>query len=402
MPPPVAGRPAVVVLDGEQRSALAVVRSLGRGGYPVHVGSSVRGALAAGSRFCTSEVLLPDPGRESSAFVAAVARLVKERQARVVLPVTDTSILAVLEHRGLFAGARVPMADLERFLLASDKEATLQIAARLGIAVPPQWMLGEPGCPVPDIPHEQFPVVLKPSRSVAIEGGRRIKQGVSYAASPGDLASQLDRLSAAAFPLLVQARIVGPGIGIFLLRWEGTVRAVFAHRRIREFPPSGGVSVLATSIEAPASLVRKAEALLAALEWSGVAMVEFKQEARTGRHYLMEVNPRFWGSLQLAIDAGVDFPRYLVQLALGEPIVPVTQWQVGVTSRWGWGEIDHLLARLRHSRRAQLPPEAPGILRVILEAVPVWRPRQRGSVFRLTDPKPFLRETVAWFKALRE
>ncbi len=51
-------------------------------------------------------------------------------------------------------------------------------------------------------------------------------------------------------------------------------------------------------------------------------MVEFKADARTGTPYLMEINGRFWGSLQLAIDAGVDFPAILVAAALGAPIPP--------------------------------------------------------------------------------
>ena len=84
------------------------------------------------------------------------------------------------------------------------------------------------------------------------------------------------------------------------------MRAVFAHRRLREKPPSGGVSVYRESVAPDPSLVARAAALLAGLGWRGVAMVEMKTDARTGTPYLMEVNGRFWGSLQLAVDAGVD------------------------------------------------------------------------------------------------
>jgi predicted ATP-grasp superfamily ATP-dependent carboligase len=59
--------------------------------------------------------------------------------------------------------------------------------------------------------------------------------------------------------------------------------------------------------------------LLGQFDWQGVAMVEFKVEANTGTPYLLEVNGRFWGSLQLAIDAGVDFPALLVDAATGKP-----------------------------------------------------------------------------------
>src|SRR5678815_1154177 len=107
---------------------------------------------------------------------------------------------------------------------------------------------------------------------------------------------------------------------------EMCIRDRFAHRRIREKPPSGGVSVLSESVAADPETVRKSLALLSALDWNGTAMVEYKQDRVTGQRYLMEINGRFWGSLQLAIDAGVDFPALLVAAALGEHPAPVTQY----------------------------------------------------------------------------
>ena len=130
-------------------------------------------------------------------------------------------------------------------------------------------------------------------------------------------------------------------------------------------------------------------------------MIEYKQDTRSGRTFLMEINPRFWGSLQLAIDAGVDFPWYLAQLAIGEQVAPVTRWRVGVRSRWCMGEIDHLIARLRRSRDdLNLPSNAPGLFRTAASVLTPWRPRQRGDVFRVSDPLPSLREAVAWIRAL--
>jgi len=130
-------------------------------------------------------------------------------------------------------------------------------------------------------------------------------------------------------------------------------------------------------------------------------MVEFKEDTRSGRTYLMEVNPRLWGSLQLAIDAGVDFPWYLVELAAGARIEPVNQWRVGTRSRWIWGDIDHLLTRFRHSRGdLHLPAGAPGVVQTALSVLNPFRPRQRSDVFRLSDPAPFLRETIAWIRSL--
>jgi len=69
-----------------------------------------------------------------------------------------------------------------------------------------------------------------------------------------------------------------------------------------------------------------------------------------------------------------------------------------VRNRWWWGDVDHLLARLRRSRvELALPPEAPSRWQVVREFVRLWRPRERNEVLRLHDPWPFARETVDWF-----
>jgi predicted ATP-grasp superfamily ATP-dependent carboligase len=391
----------VLVLDGEARAALAAVRSLGRAGYQVHVGATSPLSLAGGSRFASSETVLPDPLLEGATYVQRVLTLAAERQVRVLLPATEASTIALLEHAELLTHLLVPTSDLAHFRNACDKAAVLDLARSLGIDVPEQWSV--PGLPedLPVLPQEVFPLVVKPSRSVVGPEGRRRKVGVSYADSPGHLRRLIADQGAEAGPYLLQSRIDGPGLGIFLLRWHGRTVAAFSHRRLREKPPSGGVSVLCESVVADPEVLARSEALLAALDWSGVAMVEYKQDHRTGRNYLMEVNPRLWGSLQLAIDAGVDFPRLLVQAALGEPVVPVTRWAVGVRSRWGWGDIDHLLLRLVKSKSAlALPPSAPGLLPTALSVLLPWRPRQRSDVLRLTDLNPWWRETRSWFRAL--
>jgi predicted ATP-grasp superfamily ATP-dependent carboligase len=206
------------------------------------------------------------------------------------------------------------------------------------------------------------------------------------------------QLPESAFPLLVQQRIVGPGTGVFLLRWNGRVLATFAHRRLRETPPSGGASVYSESIAADPELVAGATRLLEKFDWQGVAMLELKRDLATGTPYVMEVNGRLWGSLQLAIDAGVDFPALLVGAALGQfPQQPPT-YRTGVRLRSWWGDVNHLLARLRHSaERLSLPPNAPTrgqLMRDFLK----WRRSDRNETLRADDPRPFLVDTVEWIK----
>lgn len=392
--------PVVLVLDGEQRAALAVVRSLGRRGTTVHVASSISASLAGGSRFAASESLVPDPMGGAEPYSAAVARVAAGCGADVVLPITEGATLALLERVDQLGPVLLPSTDLARFQSATDKEGVLALASDLGIDVPAQWTIND-AAEAAGIPASRYPLVIKPARSVVSGTQGRRKVAVHYARDGSELAGVLQSLGPDAGPFLLQARIEGPGVGVFLFRWKGQTLATFAHRRIREKPPSGGVSVCCESIEAPADLVARSTRLLEVLQWEGVAMVEYKRDLLTGRYFLMEINPRFWGSLQLAIDSGVDFPWYLVQAMLGQPREPVTQWEVGRRSRWCWGEIDHLLTVLRRSPAAlNLPASAPSRLATLVQVLLPWRPRQKSDVFRWSDPVPAWRESLAWFRAL--
>jgi hypothetical protein len=130
-------------------------------------------------------------------------------------------------------------------------------------------------------------------------------------------------------------------------------------------------------------------------------MVEFKVCERTGTPYLMEVNGRFWGSLQLAIDAGVDFPALLLGAAFGELRQGSTQYHVGTRCRWWWGDVDHFLAVLKSAvTRTPIPGGRPSVLRALARLLRPPGPHDRLEVLRLRDPMPFLRESRDWIADL--
>jgi len=389
---------AVLITDGEQRAALAAVRSLGAAGHRVEVCSTRGRSLAGASRYARKDHCVPAPLARPAEFVRVVEALLREREIDVLLPISEPSLLAILPRRGDQPDVQIPFPPEGIFRNICNKERVLEAAKTLGIATPHQSVLTRPGqLSSLELERLPYPIVIKPSRSVGENGAGRTKLTVRHAADVGQLRSLLGTQTTSAYPILLQERIVGPGVGVFLLLWEGKFVAQFAHRRIREKPPSGGVSVYRESIEAPAGLVERSRDLLRFFDWSGVAMVEYKLDAKSGIPYLMEVNGRFWGSLQLAIDAGVDFPNLLLRASAGEELTPVTRYEIGIRSRWEWGEVDHLLARLRRSADAlALPPNAPGRGASLLNFVQ-WRACDRSEVFRLRDPLPLLREAVDWF-----
>lgn len=389
---PVRTRGAVLVADGEQRSALAAVRSLGRAGYSVYVSSAAVDPVSAASRYAADHAATADPLHEPARFVEDIIRLVDRWKINVLLPVSEAALLALLPERNRIR-ALIPIGSAEQFNRICDKKLVLSTAAELGIGVPEQVVLNDRVAFAMLSPDDlEFPMVVKPSRSVHQGEAKAI---VTHALDGTDLRRVIGELPDSSFPVLLQRRIEGPGVGVFLLLWDDVVLASFCHRRLREKPPSGGVSVYRESIPPDAALIERSRALLDRLGWQGVAMVEYKIDHSTGMPYLMEINGRFWGSLQLAIDAGVDFPMLLVEAALGRPRDPVTEYRPFVRSRWLWGDIDHLIARMRHSPQAlALPPGAPGRMRAVRDFIAAFA--TGDEVARRDDWRPGVREFVNW------
>jgi len=327
--------------------------------------------------------LSTDPLVDPGDYVAELSDLVRQHGVRVLLPVTDASVEAILGGRHhLPPSVAVPFPDLETYRKASNKAAILAEARNVGLAVPETVVLDHRDAALPS--GDFFPAVLKPHRSVV--GGRRF--GVQFVDTPDQCRAALRGLAPVAFPVLLQRRIQGPGEGLFVLRWNGRIVAEFAHRRLREKPPEGGVSVLRESIALDEELAAAGRRLLDALDWQGVAMIECKRDESSGRAVLMEINGRLWGSLQLAIDAGVDFPRLLVACAMGARVPGVTRYRVGVRSRWFWGDVDHLYLRLRNGGGAA------GKLAALRDFLGTGFRRTREEIWRWRDPAPFLLESL--------
>ena len=385
----------VFVTDGDERPALASARALGRRGDFVVVGSDQRQSLAGSSRYCRRHVSYPSPLVNRQAFDDFLLDFVERERIDVLVPVTDVTMHAACVNQGRlrrFCALAVP--PLEAFELVTDKRSLLEAAAQSGIPVPRTHVIEGIAGLKTHIDRIEYPAVVKPSRSrIRTEQGWR-PASVHYAWSERDLwrlYRDIDYL--ASYPSLIQERIVGSGVGVFGLFDRGHLIAAFAHRRLREKPPAGGVSVLCESIPLDPDLRAHAIRLLGPRGWHGVAMLEFKQDSRSGQFFLMEINGRFWGSLQLAIDAGASFPVLACDLALGRRPDRSPLYAIGVKSRWLLGDLDHLLLRLlKKDRDLHLAETAPSRLRVIADFLKFVEPNLHYDVLDVEDPRPFVHE----------
>jgi predicted ATP-grasp superfamily ATP-dependent carboligase len=385
----------VFVTDGGERPALAIVRALGRRGVSVIVGDDERVSLSSVSKYCARHVTYPSPTHDRRGFERFLLDFIARERIDVVLPVTDVTTHAVCAHQAAIRRhTAIAVPPLDAFNRVSDKATLLREAARCDVPVPRTHFIDSPARLRQVLNEVRYPAVVKPARSrIPIDAGW-MSATVHYAASADELLQLYQCTSyLASYPSLIQERIVGPGVGVFMLFNRGRLVSEFGHRRLREKPPAGGVSVLRESTPVDSSLRAYAMRMLGPIGWHGVAMMEFKQDSRTGQMFLMEVNGRFWGSLQLPIDAGLDFPHLVCQLALGAVPDAMPAYQVGVKSRWLLGDVDHLCLRLLKSNRSlRLPPSAPSRFRTLVEFMKFRQRNLHYEVARLEDPRPFLHE----------
>jgi predicted ATP-grasp superfamily ATP-dependent carboligase len=339
-----SGARRILVLDGQTNQALACVRSLGRAGHRVYVASASARPLAAWSRFAAGRVRVA-AGPPAAAY-AALRAWAKSEAIDIALPLTERSCLLCDRERPEWeaAGVRIGCGPSAMLMRAFDKENTVRLALSTGVAVPRT-----------EFPHSEdaidaagralgFPCVVKARFSNAWNeetGTFFADRGCGYAQDAADLRRAVaDRRQGSWWPM-VQSFVPGVGRAVSVLCDRGRIVAAFAHERLRDVRPTGSGSSLRRSIGLDERLFEPTRRLLAGLDWHGPAMIEYRDDGTAP--CLMEVNGRFWGSLQLGVDAGVDFPALWVAILEGGHPEPVLQYREGVTVRWVWGDVKRIV-----------------------------------------------------------
>lgn len=391
----------VLVLDGNQFSTLSIVRSLGRKNIQVTVGviENSHPGIATYSRYCKQLVTYADPLVNPQKFVEDIIAIVSRNSFDLMIPVTENTALPLAKQRAAIEPyCRLALPDNASLELAIDKNRTFEIAAEENVPVPIGITvnnLSELSGLTRDM---QYPVVVKPSRSVAeTSHAARTKLNVQYAFNEQELIEKCSGILRYT-PVILQEYFRGDGVGVEVLASHGEIVLVFQHQRLHEFPLTGGGSTLRQSVAVNPQLLEHSKRLIKRLNWHGVAMLEFKYNATTGQCRLMEINGRFWGSLPLAVAAGADFPYALFSM-LASGIVPVdTGYQTGRLNRKLKDDLYWLLVVL--FRRDNNPLIIwPSFSHILADYLSIFSSKHRFDGFSYDDPKPFLidcYQTAAW------
>jgi predicted ATP-grasp superfamily ATP-dependent carboligase len=287
-------------------------------------------------------------------------------------------------------------------LKALDKSETLRIAEEVGVPIPKTFYARNTAEAINVSTRIRYPAVIKTRRSFAWGlNGKFVFSRPLYVNSAFELISTYARVEKNFSSPMIQEYVPGPNIQVAFLFDHGEPKAACLIKEHRTTPITGGQSVLRESVPSDPTLLRYASNLLRSLHWHGVAEVEFKVDSRDSTPKLMEINPRVWRSMNVAMESGVDFPYLLYMLAKGEQIRPVFKYKIGVKFRWLNGDLENLHSILKGEPKL-INTEPPNKLNAVLRFLQFYEKNIHYDGFTLSDPVPsFMDEVLSAYVATK-
>lgn len=311
----------VLVIGDDSRSFLATVRSLGRQGVEVHVAPFDFGVPALSSRYIRAKHFLPyylDGGQE---WLDAMASLLSKEKFDLVIPCDERGLLPLCLHRNTLAKlTRLAIPSPEALDTFFDKVRTRELASSQDVPVAPGRMLAAQDTADSIIAELGLPVVIKEPMSYALPE-LYVRTSTRIVATHAELTAWLARHDRSK-PILLEQMFPGFGLGVSVLCDQGKILQAFEHHRAHEL---NGSSYYRKSAPLDPDRLAAVERMARAIDYTGLAMFEFKVDPASGKWILIEVNARPWGSLPLPVSIGIDFPYRLYRLMAhqesSEPVV---------------------------------------------------------------------------------
>jgi len=370
---------ALIVEHGFNRGSLAAARGLHAAGWTVDLASTSESVTRA-SRTIRCGRRLPFSVQQPGPFVQAVASMIEATDSDVVFPVDETQLLLLSEHREQLS-AVLPYPEHEVLLRATDRLEQVRAASEVGLATPATWLPT-----AEDLGAETRAMVVKARRPTLVEVDGAVSRAESLLCAPADTPARVADLQAHGIDAILQEVVTGYLASVTVLTDSDGVLVATAHQRaLRLWPPSAGTSARATSIPADAPLDLKIQAFLNRLGWHGFAQLQFLVDAQN-TPYLIDFNPRFYGSLSLAIGSGVNFPAMWGASALDMASPTGVTARVGVRYHWLGGD----LRRAVRERRDGLLRDVAGSL--------LWGGSAVHPIWSATDPLPAVGSAMAFLR----
>jgi len=317
----------VFVLDGRSLASLAIVRSLGKKGFEIQCGEEFGLNLTRFSKYVKKSWIYPSPNSNPDVFIKEIKKITEQEKFDMIIPVRDDTTLLIAKHaKDLSHITNLYIAEYDAIRLLQDKAETIRIAQKCGVPHPRTWFPEETDLKE-ILKNLKTPFLIR----ARISSGSR---GIAFVRKADDFFEQYESVKRDFGEPMIQEYVQKNSYctACVLLDHNSDEIASFAYERVKEYPLSGGPTVVGISCKND-EVIRYALSLLKSIGWKGVAEVEFIIDQQ-GIPKLLEVNPRFWMPLNLAIQSGVDFPYLLYQLAMKNPVSKPETYTIPMKYRW--------------------------------------------------------------------
>jgi predicted ATP-grasp superfamily ATP-dependent carboligase len=322
-----------ILTFGRAWSALSAARSLGKRGIEVVVGDEYDFAPAGLSKYAVDKFIYPNPDREPEAFLDTLEAVIRRHKPAdgeeyVLMPVHKEAYL-IARHRARFEPLiQMALPTIEQIEQVHDKGTLARTCAKEGLPVPRTRVPESRREFVEAAAGYSYPAFVKVRRSAAAVGVRKVGTAEEAIRVFDEFVNDLG-LGDGSWPLLQEA-IPGDDYCATFLFDRGERRASMTYHNLRSYPAKSGTGVLRETVKAPAIEAIGAE-LLTRLKWHGVAEIDFRWTGKEDSPaWLIEVNPRFWGGMPQAVEAGWDYPYLLYRLAVDGKVDAVAPQETGV------------------------------------------------------------------------
>lgn len=379
----------MLIADGDSPISLTILRSLGQRNVQTTLMASFGLYASRFSRYYRNQVLVPSTSLRNE-YARAVEKLVRKGKFDVLFPILEWSLIPISENRDRIGSyVKLPIASHESILKCFDKLSTMKLAIQLGVPTPKTYSV-RGSAELKKISQEMtYPCVVKPRWSIIWQSDRAFDRRGGFVNSPAELASTYKSIHKY-FPYpLIQEYIPGTNYSVAAMYNQGKPRAYCCIKVQRAWPTTGGNSCFRESVPLNPKMKTYSETLLKALDWHGIAEVEYRLDSRDKTPKLMEINPRFWGSLCVAVKAGLDFPYMLYQMAMDGDTKSTFSYKAGVKGRYFEQDCLYIASTFRDALTSS-SIWSQNSLTLLASWLKFYEPGLFYDLLDVNDPLPFL------------
>ncbi len=343
----------IIILGDDERSCLTSIRCFGKTNFEIFLLYSSDISIAKYSKYLKGAIRIVQPQKDVSGFAKEIIKLLNFLDVQIIFPTTDNYLIPFyfqndligIRNKFIFLGP-----NQKGFEFSYDKGKTFHLAEELGLPIPKTKYI-KTGQSIEQIDNwfeSEGKNVIKTSSSKVIFENRILSFNVNISESK-DFFYQDVYSKSRITDVLIQDFFVGVGVGVEILMNRGEIVYAFQHLRVFE-PRSGGGSSYRKSTKVNKDLLKSSEVLLNAMNYDGIAMVEFRVNPISGKFVLIEVNGRPWGSISLPVYCGFNFPLDFYKIKAGEKVLNNQKSREGVYARILFRDLKFFGQRIFHSK----------------------------------------------------